>query len=113
MPARNGNKGFATQSFNRERGSSYLTMIAGVGFLGAMPIPCCCFASSGASWLACKRIRLSNVITDASVPMAAVVTASLCHAVFEDWLFATGNYLSILFWIFAFALARRETAVHA
>jgi hypothetical protein len=33
-----------------------------------------------------------------------VVMAGLVHAVFEDWLFAVGYYLTVLFWVLAFLL---------
>jgi hypothetical protein len=33
-----------------------------------------------------------------------VVLAGLVHASFEDWLFAVGSYLCLLFWVFAFML---------
>jgi O-antigen ligase len=100
--------GVSTQTFNRERGSSYLTVISGVGFIGAIPILVLLIFIGRRIFMACRRIRHSGKILDASMPMAAVLTASLCHAIFEDWLFAAGYYLSVLFWIFAFALAHRE-----
>jgi len=34
-----------------------------------------------------------------------VVISGLCHATFEDWLFAVGSYLCVYFWVFAFLLA--------
>jgi hypothetical protein len=37
------------------------------------------------------------------VPVAMVLTAGLVHAAFEDWLFAVGYYLSVFFWVLAFA----------
>ena len=39
-----------------------------------------------------------------SVPIMMVLTAGLVHAMFEDWLFAVGYYLTVLFWSFAFML---------
>ena len=32
-----------------------------------------------------------------------VLAAGLIHAGFEDWLFAVGYYLSVFFWVLAFA----------
>jgi hypothetical protein len=40
-----------------------------------------------------------------SIPLAMVVLSGLCHATFEDWIFAVGSYLSVYFWVFAFLLA--------
>jgi hypothetical protein len=33
------------------------------------------------------------------------VVSGLCHASFEDWLFAVGSYICVYFWVFAFLLA--------
>jgi hypothetical protein len=33
------------------------------------------------------------------------VISGLCHATFEDWLFAVGSYICVYFWVFAFLLA--------
>jgi hypothetical protein len=33
-----------------------------------------------------------------------VMIAGLTHAGFEDWLFAAGYYLTVLFWVLAFLL---------
>jgi hypothetical protein len=53
-------------------------------------------------------VRLTRNPLDASIPLAAVAAGGLCHAVFEDWLFAAGYYLAVIFWILAFVLANRE-----
>lgn len=39
-----------------------------------------------------------------SVPLAMVVLGALVHAFFEDWLFAVGSYLCVVFWMAAFVL---------
>jgi hypothetical protein len=39
-----------------------------------------------------------------AVPVAAVVTAGLVHAAFEDWMFAVGYYVCVFFWTMAFIL---------
>jgi len=38
------------------------------------------------------------------VPVSLVLIAGLIHAGFEDWLFAVGYYLTVLFWVLAFSL---------
>jgi hypothetical protein len=38
------------------------------------------------------------------VPIVAVMVAGLIHAAFEDWLFAIGYYLCVVFWGLAFIL---------
>src|SRR5205823_11090115 len=75
------------------------------GILGVIP-----FASLilllilniGKVWMALARTRRLH---DFAVPIALVTTAGLVNACFEDWLFAVGYYLCIVFWIFAFALS--------
>jgi hypothetical protein len=102
--------GMASQSFNRERGSSYLTLIAGVGFAGFIPAIGLLLFLIKRIVQASRRIRLSGSFLDPSIPMAGVLLAAMCHVFFEDWLFAVGYYMSVVFWIFAFALNHRENA---
>jgi hypothetical protein len=40
----------------------------------------------------------------AAAAAAAVVTAGLIHAAFEDWMFAVGYYVCVFFWTIAFIL---------
>jgi hypothetical protein len=98
----------ATRGLNRERGSSYLGLLTGVGILGAIPAAFLLALILSKAWLACRRVRLTRNPLDASIPLAAVAAGGLCHAVFEDWLFAAGYYLAVIFWILAFVLANRE-----
>jgi len=100
--------GVATQGLNRERGSSYLTLVASVGFLGAVPAVLLLLLLLTKIWRTCKRVRLSGCALDPSIPTAALLLAGLCHVLFEDWLLATGYYLSVVFWILAFFLIDRE-----
>ncbi len=102
--------GVATQGLNRERGSSYLTLVASVGFLGAVPAVLLLVLLLARIRAACKRVRLSGNSLDPSIPTAALVLAGLCHALFEDWLLAAGYYLTVVFWILAFFLVNREDA---
>jgi hypothetical protein len=39
-----------------------------------------------------------------AVPLAMVILAGMVHASFEDWLFAPGSYLCVLFWCLAYIL---------
>jgi len=88
----------------REHGNSFLAILESVGLLGVIP-----FASLilllvmnlGRIWYAlAKTGRIQNF----AVPLALVTTAGLVNACFEDWLFAVGYYLCVVFWIFAFSL---------
>lgn len=40
-----------------------------------------------------------------AVPLSLIIVAGLLHAGFEDWLFASGNYLCVCFWSLAFIFA--------
>ena len=48
-----------------------------------------------------------------SVPLAMVVLGALVHAFFEDWLFAVGSYLCVVFWMGAFLLIDLAPATSA
>lgn len=102
--------GVATQSYNLERGSSYLSLVAGVGITGAIPPALLLLLVVAKILKACKRVRLNGNSLDLSIPISAVLVAGMCHAFFEDWLLAVGYYLSIVFWILAFLLVYREDA---
>src|SRR5581483_7394231 len=89
----------------REHGNSFLAILESVGLLGVIP-----FASLvllliiqvGRAWTTLAR---TGRMRDYAVPLALVSTAGLVNACFEDWLFAVGYYLCVVFWIFAFALS--------
>jgi len=38
------------------------------------------------------------------VPLAMVCLAGVIHAIFEDWMFAAGYYLTLFFWTSAFVI---------
>jgi hypothetical protein len=90
--------------FTREHGNSYLAIAEWVGLLGVLPF----FFLIGLSAVNAARVmaylrRTGNVFSP-GVPLATVVIAGLVHAAFEDWLFAVGYYVSVFFWVTAFAL---------
>ena len=85
-----------------ENGSSYLSILSGVGILGALPFSLLLLLLLSKvlrtfSWL----VKTGNPCHPA-VPLALVMVAGLLHAGFEDWLFASGNYLCVWFWSLAF-----------
>jgi len=99
----------------REHGSSYLAITEWVGLLGDVPflcLLCMVVANLGRVLIVLRR---SGSAASPVVPIALVVAAGLVHAAFEDWLFAAGYYLCVLFWSFAFILAdlapRKATSV--
>lgn len=85
-----------------ENGSSYLSIFRGVGILGAIPfllLLLILLAKIGRTTIWMLRTGSAN---HPAVPIAAVLAAGLFHAGFEDWLFAPGYYLCVLFWSLAF-----------
>jgi O-antigen ligase len=88
-----------------ENGSSYLSIISGVGILGVVPFSFLLLLLLGKVlrtfyWL----VKTGNPCHPA-VPLALIMVAGLLHAGFEDWLFAPGNYLCMWFWSLAFIFA--------
>lgn len=88
----------------KEHGNSYLAITEWVGLLGVIPFFILVFlvvrnVSRVILWLR----RTGNVFSPA-VPIAAILAAGLVHAAFEDWMFAVGYYLCVVFWSLAFIL---------
>jgi O-antigen ligase len=88
----------------REHGSSYLALVEGVGLLGAVPFFCLLVLILISLGRVFKWIRHSKDPSSPALPIAAVLSAGLIHAMFEDWLFAVGYYICIFFWSLAFIL---------
>jgi hypothetical protein len=57
------------------------------------------------AWKVCAWMNRTADPNHYSIPLAMVVVSGLCHATFEDWLFAVGSYICVYFWVFAFLLA--------
>jgi hypothetical protein len=91
-------------SMNREHGSSYLAITEWVGILGILPFALLIFFVMQAIVRVCFFLLGTGQVSHYSVPLMMIATAGLVHAVFEDWLFAVGYYLTILFWVLAFLL---------
>jgi O-antigen ligase len=92
----------STTAVTTENGSSYLAILVGVGILGVVPFLLLVVLLlekivRTVRWMV--RTRSAN---HPAVPIAAVLVAGLFHAAFEDWLFAPGYYLCVLFWSLAF-----------
>jgi O-antigen ligase len=85
-----------------ENGSSYLSLVAGVGMLGAIPCALLLLILMIKIWQTLIWMRVTGSALHAAVPIALVLIGGIVHAVFEDWMFAPGNYLSVFFWSVAF-----------
>jgi len=95
---------FATTSIKREHGSSYLAITEWVGLLGILPFALLTFLLMQAILRVYLFLRRTGNVSHYSVPLMMVMIAGLAHAGFEDWLFAVGYYLTVLFWVLAFLL---------
>jgi O-antigen ligase len=103
-PFGEGRKFSSTSETNLERGSSYLAITEWVGLLGIMPFVLLFLIVIGAIARVYLWMRRTGSASHYSVPLMLVLVAGLTHACFEDWLFAVGYYLTVLFWSFAFLL---------
>ena len=93
-----------TGGTSREHGNSYLALLEWVGLLGIVPF----LFLIGGILLEIKTVGFYMLRTldgnHPAVPLAMVCLAGLVGAVFEDWLFAVGYYLSVFVWSMAFCL---------
>jgi len=88
----------------REHGNSYLAIAEWTGLLGVIPFYALVALAvvnvrSAFSW-----VRRTQDVFSPALMAAAIVTAGLIDAMFEDWLFAVGYYLCVFFWAMAFIL---------
>lgn len=119
-PFGEGGKFSSNSLTNREHGSSYLAITEWVGLLGIVPFIALIALTLQAAVRVFLFLRQSGDASHYSVPLMMVVLSGLVHAGFEDWLFAVGYYLTVLFWVVAFLLvdvvpdtaAYHSTSVH-
>jgi O-antigen ligase len=96
--------GYEASSTTRERGSSYLTLLEGTGLLGTLTFGVLLATLLWYSFRALARLRAIGHPNYAAAPIACVIVGALVHAGFEDWLFAVGYYMTIVFWLMAMSL---------
>jgi O-antigen ligase len=89
---------------SREHGNSYLAIAEWVGMLGVVPFLLMILLLLSQVLRVFAWMRRTGDPFVSAVPIAAVITAGLVHAAFEDWMFAVGYYLCVFFWVLAFAL---------
>ena len=92
----------SSTSVNSENGSSYLSVLLGVGILGAVPYAMLILILIGNISRTLIFMWRSRSPFIPAIPFAAVIVSGLIHAALEDWLLAPGNYLCVFFWAFAF-----------
>ncbi len=91
-------------SLTRERGSSYLTILETTGVIGALPCAFLMLCLIREIWRVFARLRRTGTVNQTAVVVAAILLGGLVSASFEDWMFAVGYYMSVIFWILAFSL---------
>jgi O-antigen ligase len=89
---------------NREHGNSYLALVQYVGLAGVIPFAVLLSLVLGLIVRTCRWIRRSADPRNYALPMLLVSVAGMVHAIFEDWLFAVGYYLTVFFWTLVFLL---------
>lgn len=95
---------YTAPGWNQEHGSSYLAIAEYLGLLGIVPFAVLLFMLFHTLMRAVRRMVATASPARLWIPLALVVLAGLVHAGFEDWLFAVGSYLCVLFWVCAFLL---------
>jgi O-antigen ligase len=96
---------YVTQGqLTRERGSSYLTMLESTGILGTLPCALLLLALVREIWRIFSWARRTGKVNQPSVVAAAIILSGLVNAFFEDWMFAVGYYMSVIFWVLALSL---------
>jgi O-antigen ligase len=94
----------STANTSREHGSSYMTIVEWLGFLGVLPFVALVIFSVFHVCRVGIWLRRSDRASHYSVPFAMVLFAGFIHAGFEDWMFAVGYYLCVYFWALSFVL---------
>jgi O-Antigen ligase len=89
---------------DREQGSAYLAILEWVGIVGVVPFAGLVLLVFAQVWRTCAWMVATRNPNNYAVPLAMIMLGGLIHAAFEDWLFAVGSYLCVLFWIFGFIL---------
>jgi len=89
----------------KEHGTSYLALLQYVGLLGIIPFGILILMVLLMIRRVCLWMWRTRSPYHYAVPLAMMCLAGLVHAIFEDWLFAVGYYLSVFFWTSVFILA--------
>ncbi len=102
-----------TADLAREHGNSYLALLDYVGLLGVFPFVILLAVIVHHIYRSCSWIRRTRNVQSFVIPIVLVCIAGLVHAFFEDWLFAVGFHLNVLFWTAAFLIAELQTEASA
>ena len=94
----------SADAITREHGSSYLAIMEWVGLLGVLPFFLLVFLVGVKVSQVMIWVRRTGNPYSPALPIAAILAAGVVHAAFEDWMFAVGYYMCVLFWALAFVL---------
>lgn len=94
----------ATSTVSSEHGSSYLAILAWVGVLGVGPFLLLLVLLTVHVMRTVVWMLKTGITGHPAIPLAMIISAGIVHAGFEDWMFASGYYLSVFFWSVAFIL---------
>lgn len=92
------------ENVSLENGSSYLAILSWVGVAGVVPFALLLFALLWSVLRTVSWMLTTRNPSHPAIPLAMIVLAGFVNAGFEDWLFAVGYYLTIIFWCLAFIL---------
>jgi O-antigen ligase len=93
-----------TSASTTEHGSSYLAIATWVGMMGTIPFLLLLIVLSNKVFQTVIWVVRTGNLFHPAVPLSLVIFAGLVHAGFEDWLFASGYYVTVFFWSMAFVL---------
>ena len=88
----------------RERGSSYLTVLETTGAVGTFFFGLLILVLIWEIWKVFSWLRRTGKVNQPAVVPAAILLGGLVNAFFEDWMFAVGYYMSVIFWVLALSL---------
>jgi O-antigen ligase len=100
--ASEGTRMASSSELTTENGNSYLALLSGGGILCASPFFLLLFALTRKIIRTVIWIRTSASAVHPAIPLAMLIVAGLVHAAFEDWMFASGNYMCVFFWSLVF-----------
>ncbi|HTR68101.1 MAG TPA: O-antigen ligase family protein [Terriglobales bacterium] len=94
--------GSRSTGINREHGNSYLAVAEYMGLVGIIPFGILLLLLVVRLVRIYAWLRRTGLASHPYMTIVAILSAGLVHAFFEDWLFAVGSYLCLIFWSLAF-----------
>lgn len=85
-----------------EFGSSYLAITTWVGILGVAPFLALLLVMLWNIFRTVRWMVHTGSANHPAIPLAMVLLAGMIHAGFEDWMFASGYYVTVFYWSMAF-----------